>query len=125
MRASWRPVHQGHSTSAASSLEPTVPGACHGPVVLPKGLIQLHTTPLAFSKVRLPDISYHASLRPTDLLAHGERQVQRMQGTQVEPGRGQMRKRRYPRTAGRNTRSRENHMAATGKGTGLERETQI
>lgn len=46
---------------------PTIPGARHCPIILPKGLVQLHATPLALGKVCLPDVPYHTSLRPTNL----------------------------------------------------------
>lgn len=62
----------------------TVPGACHRPVILPKGLVQLHATPLALGEVCLPHVPHHTSLCPANLLAQRETQVQKMQRAQAE-----------------------------------------
>lgn len=64
----------------------TIPGARHCPIVLPKGLVQLHAAPLALGKVCLPHVPHHASLRPANLLAHRQTQVQRMQWAEAETG---------------------------------------
>lgn len=76
-----RPLHpsQKRTPLPPAQGKPTIPGARHCPIVLPKGLVQFHTTPLALGKVCLPHIPHHASLRPANLVAHRETQVQRMQ----------------------------------------------
>lgn len=45
----------------------STPGSCHGSVVLPQRLIQLHSTPVALRKVRLSQKPNHSCLGPAHL----------------------------------------------------------